>query len=153
MLFWKGSIMLTADQKRDMLHEIPLFAGCSSETLQGIANIAKEQDCGNGEVIYESGSEAVDMYVLLRGLVSFKTAHGTGHLHVETIMKRHMIFGWAALIPEHPRRLGTATCLEDCKLLVINGDLVMEHLAKDPQSGFLVMKRLSSMIASTFIEK
>lgn len=145
--------MLSRESIQQILNETPLFAGCSSETLAATAAIAVERDCKRGEEIYEAGREAVDMFVLVRGLVSFTTDTGAGSLYVETLMKRHMVFGWAALVPEHPRRLGGARCLEDSKLLVVNGDALMEVLAAHPQSGFLVMKRLCSMIASTFIEK
>jgi len=145
--------MFTHDQLRAMLNEIPLFAGCSEETLAGLAKIAHERDCDKGEVIYEAGDQALEMFILVNGLVSFKTATGVGHLHVETLMKRHMIFGWAALVPEHPRRLGSATCMDSSKVLTINGDAAMEILEQDPKSGFIVMKRLCSMIASTFIGK
>jgi toluene monooxygenase system ferredoxin subunit len=85
--------------------------------------------------------------------VKFTTDLGVGTLNVETLMKRHMVFGWAALIPEHPRRLGNAICLEDSKLLLINGDALLDVLGTHPQSGFVVMRRLCSMIANTFIEQ
>ncbi len=145
--------MLDQTQIHDILNEIPLFAGCSAEVLDSLAAVAKERECPKGEVIYEAGEQALDMFVLLHGLVSFKTPRGVGHLFVETLMKRHMIFGWAALVPEHPRRLGSATCMEASTVLVMNGDRIMEILSNNPQAGFLVMKRLCSMIASTFIEK
>ncbi|MEQ1713847.1 MAG: cyclic nucleotide-binding domain-containing protein [Hyphomicrobium sp.] len=145
--------MLDQVQIKEMLNEIPLFAGCSPEALAGIARIVVERDGKRGESIYEAGDQALDMYVLVKGLVSFTTKSGVGHLHVETLMKRHMIFGWAALVPEHPKRLGNAKCLENCKLLSINGDALLEVLGRHPQSGFVVMTRLCSMIASTFIEK
>ena len=93
------------------------------------------------------------MFVLMHGIVSFKTPSGVGHLHVETLMKRHMIFGWAALVPEHPRRLGSARCMEASTVLTMNGDRIMAILSEHPEAGFLVMKRLCSMIASTFIGK
>ena len=64
-----------------------------------------------------------------------------------------MIFGWVALVPEHPLRLGRAQCLDKSKILAINGSLLLDILEKDPKSGFLVMKRLCSLIASTFVEK
>ncbi len=140
------------DLSRSMFNEIPLFAGCSPETIDRIMSIAQKRDCARGEIIYEAGTDAVDMFVLVNGLVSFTTGSKVGHLYNENLMKRHMIFGWAALIPEHPRRLGTAKCIEDSKLLVINGDEILEVLKRDPQSGMLVMTRLCSMIASTFIE-
>ncbi|MDX2258611.1 MAG: cyclic nucleotide-binding domain-containing protein [Hyphomicrobiaceae bacterium] len=145
--------MLTTPTIQQMLNETPLFAGCSPDALVAIAQIAVERDCKRGEVVYSAGSEAVDMFILVRGMVSFTTDTGVGTLNVETLMKRHMVFGWAALVPEHPRRLGSAKCLEDSKLLVINGDALLDVLAAHPQSGFVVMKRLCSMIASTFIEK
>lgn len=145
--------MLDSVEIQEMLNEIPLFAGCSAEALAEVARIVKERDCKRGEMIYDAGSQALDMFVLVRGLVSFTTGSGVGHLHIETLMKRHMIFGWAALVPEHPRRLGSAKCLEDSKLLSINGDALLEVLGRHPLAGFLVMKRLCSMIASTFIDK
>lgn len=144
--------MLDQKQIHVILNEIPLFAGCSSEVLDQLASIARERQYSKGEVIYEAGEQAVEMYVLLHGLVSFKTARGVGHLFVETLMKRHMIFGWAALVPEHPRRLGSAECMEPSTVLVINGDRMMEIFTNQPQAGFMVMKRLCSMIASTFID-
>ena len=145
--------MLDKPQISHVLNEIPLFAGCSNEVLQKIAATASEREYAKGELIYEAGEQALDMFVLMHGIVSFKTPSGVGHLHVETLMKRHMIFGWAALVPEHPRRLGSATCMETSTVLVMNGDRIMEILTEHPNAGFLVMKRLCSMIASTFIEK
>lgn len=145
--------MHKTEEVQQMLNEIPLFSGCASTTLDAIAKLAVEIDVPEGEVIYEAGSEAVDMFVLVRGLVRFTTDTSVGHLYNETVMKRYMIFGWAALIPEHPRRIGTASCLEGSKLLSINGDDLLKVLGGDPQSGFIVIKRLYSLIASTFIDK
>ena len=100
-----------------------------------------------------AGREALDMFVLVRGLVRFTTDTSVGHLYNETVMRRYMIFGWAALVPEHPRRIGTASCLEGSKSLSINGDDLLKVLGRGPQSGFIVMKRLCSLIASTCIDK
>ena len=138
--------MLKFDEIQTVLNETPLFAGCDAQTLASIAKIAVERDCLKGDVIYETGGEALETFVLVRGLVSFTTRTGVGLLNVQSVMKRHMIFGWAALVPEHPHRLGSAKCLEDSKVLVLNGDELLEILGRQPQSGFLVMKRLCSLI-------
>ena len=145
--------MSETNQINEILNEVSLFAGCAPEALTAMAEAAHTHEYPKGQVIYENGDQALDMYVLLHGLVSFNTASGVGHLYVEKLMKRHMIFGWAALIPEHPRRLGSAVCMEPCSALSINGDRAMEILSEHPQSGFIIMKRLCSMIANTFIEK
>lgn len=145
--------MPAADDIQSVLNEIPLFAGCRTPVLHEIAAIAKELKYAKGHFIYNVGDQATDMYALLQGLVSFNTAHGTGLLNVQPVMKRHMIFGWASLIPEHPRRLGSAQCLEDSRLLSINGDALFDILRRNPDAGFLVMSRLSSLIAKTFVDE
>ena len=146
--------MLELTKIQNILNTTPLFSGCSEETLAAIAEITRERDYIQGDVIYEAGDEARDMFVLVRGLVDFTTAKGGGGLlNVQSVMKNYMIFGWAAVVPEHPHRIGTAKCLDDSHLLSINGDALLSLLGQQPQSGFIVMKRLCSLIASTFIEK
>jgi toluene monooxygenase system ferredoxin subunit len=57
------------------------------------------------------------------------------------------VFGWAALLESQPVRIAKATCIERSTLLRINGKRVLNVLEADPASGYLVMKRLSSLIA------
>ena len=145
--------MLKTEELKDMLGRIPLFKGCSDQTLKDIALNACEIDFEKGQIIYEPGEVAANIYVLVNGLVSFINKTGQGFLNVQRVMETSMIFGWVALVPEHPHRLGRAQCMENSKILSINGDLLLGILEKDPKSGFLVMKRLCSLIASTFVEK
>ena len=145
--------MLKTEQVKDMLGHIALFKGCTDRTLSDIAMIATEIDYEKGDVVYEAGDDAVNVYVLVNGIVTFISKTGLGFLNVQRVMERSMIFGWVALVPEHPHRLGRAQCLENSKILSINGDKLLGILEKDTQSGFLVMKRLCSLIASTFVEK
>ena len=145
--------MLKTEQVKDMLGHIALFKGCTDRTLSDIATIATEIDYEQGDVVYEAGDDAVNVYVLVNGIVTFISNTGLGFLNVQRVMERSMIFGWVALVPEHPHRLGRAQCLENSKILSINGDKLLGILEKDTQSGFLVMKRLCSLIASTFVEK
>lgn len=143
---------MNTEEISKILNETSLFAGTAPETLRLLGEISVVRECAAGETIYEAGGQAPEMYVLVRGLVSFTMGSNVGLANVERAMKRHMIFGWAALVPEHPRRLGTAKCLEASTLLVINGDKAMELLRDDPKSGLMIMTRLCSMIANSFIE-
>jgi CRP-like cAMP-binding protein len=121
--------------------------------LTAIAKLAVEGEYEKGQIIYEPGDEAADVYALVNGIVTFINKSGQGFLNVQRVMERSMIFGWVALVPEHPNRLGRAQCLENSKILSINGAALLSILENDTQSGFLVMKRLCSLIASTFVEK
>ncbi len=145
--------MLKTEQVKDMLGHIPLFKGCADHTLAAIALNATEIDYQKGEIIYATGDKADSVYVLVNGIVTFISKSGVGFLNIQRVMEQSMIFGWVALVPEHPLRLGTAQCLENSKILSINGDTLLKILDQDTPSGFLVMKRLCSLIASTFVEK
>ena len=143
--------MLKTEELKDILGHIPLFKGCADQTLKDIAVYAREIDFEKGQIIYEPGEVAANIYVLVDGVVTFINKSVQGLLNDQRVMERSMIFGWVALVPEHPHRLGRAQCQENSKILAINGDLLMGILEKDTESGFLVMKRLSSLIADTFV--
>lgn len=143
---------MTNDNKK-LLGETNLFAGIADETLDRIAAHATERSGKADEALYQPGDEAADFYALVSGSVRFSLENRTGMLSSGTVMRSRMIFGWAALVPEHPRRLGSAHCLEPSTLLVMNGEKVREVLRSEPGSGFKVMERLCTMIARNFMEQ
>ena len=48
---------------------------------------------------------------------------------------------------ENPTRIASARCLEVATLLKINGKAALGVLEKDPQAGFVVMRRLAALVA------
>ena len=63
------------------------------------------------------------------------------------MLRKGEVFGWAALLESQPVRIARATCLEKSTLLRINGRGALKVLEADPASGYIVMRRLSSLIA------
>lgn len=49
-----------------------IFSGCASTILDVIAELAVEIGGAEGEVVYEVGSAAVDMFVLVRGWTALR---------------------------------------------------------------------------------
>ena len=149
--------MLKAEQVKDTLCHTPLFKGCADQTLADIAMIATEVNYEKGDIIYQTGEDSINVYVLVNGIVTFLNKSSLQFINnltpIQRVFEHSMIFGWAALVPEYPHRLGSAQCLEDSKILSINGAKLLAILERDTQSGFLVMKRLCSLIANTFVEK
>ena len=138
---------------RNIVNETNLFSGVSEKILDQIVETSKARKYRADELIYKPGDDAIDIYLLLSGLIRFSLMGGAKSPSTGTIMRSRMIFGWAALVPEHPRRVATAKCIDPSTLLVMNGDRVMEALRDDPGSGFKVMERLCSMIARNFMEE
>jgi len=145
--------MAAKTEYRDILNETNLFSGSSDKILDQIFEASKTKKYQADELIYKPGDDAIDVYLLLSGLIRFSLSIDDKPQSSGTIMRSRMVFGWAALIPEHPRRLATAKCMEPSTLLVMNGDRVLGALRNDPTSGFKVMERLCSMIARNFMEE
>jgi CRP-like cAMP-binding protein len=53
----------------ELLKRYPLFGSLSDEQLKSLASIAKEQSWEAGEVIFEIGSSAENLYLLMEGSV------------------------------------------------------------------------------------
>jgi toluene monooxygenase system ferredoxin subunit len=124
-----------------------IFNGLPAPTLQKLAELARRETHEQGSVLYGPGDPADDFLVLDSGRVEFLVGRGDRASQSGFMLKKGEVFGWAALLDGHPQRIATATCMEPSTLLRINGKEALKMLESDPAAGFLVMRRLSSMIA------
>lgn len=124
-----------------------LFAGIAEGTLAQINALARREEYQQGGILYEIGDPADDFYVLESGRVEFLIGRDERTRPAGFMLRKGEVFGWAALLESQPVRIAKATCLERSTLLKINGKRVLNVLEADPASGYLVMRRLSSLIA------
>lgn len=136
----------------EILAEAELFVGVDEKTLSEIAGISEFRRYEEGDTVYQMGDQADHAFVLVSGRVRFTLGVGNRPGGGGSVITRRMTFGWAALVDEHPRRVATASCLEPTVLLAIDGRRLLTILEQDTGSGFLVMRRLASMIARNFLE-
>jgi toluene monooxygenase system ferredoxin subunit len=123
-----------------------LFAGASEATLAQLAALAKREEYGPGAVVYNVGDPADDFFVLDSGRVEFRIGRDERTTPAGFMLRKGEVFGWAALLDSQPRRIASAKALEGSVLLRINGRDALAVLESDPASGYLVMRRLSSLI-------
>lgn len=123
--------MLATQQIQETLGYTELFKGCSDRTLADIAAIAVEKDYQMGDVVYDVGDDATDVYVLVNGIVTFINKSGLLFINnlspVQQVVERSMIFGWAALVAEYPQRLGRAQVLKKSQGLVARREEAVGH--------------------------
>ena len=124
-----------------------LFSGIAESTLAALASLAKSEDFLAGSCLYRPGDPADDLFVLDSGRVEFQIGRDERTTAAGFMLKKGEAFGWAALLEEHPTRIATARMLEKSTLLRINGKEALKILESDPASGYLVMRRLSALIA------
>ncbi len=124
-----------------------LFNGVAAGTLEKLAALAKEETKPQGATLYRPGDPAEDFFVLDTGRVEFLIGRGERTAPSGFMLKRGEVFGWAALLDGHPARIASARCIEESKLLRMNGKAALGVLEGDPAAGFVVMRRLAALIA------
>ncbi len=135
---------VTADLKA---HD--LFTSLNMESVQKIKEISEVKSFKTGESIFEPYEEAKNVYVLLEGLVALRfpskeEAFSTGLLRIE---KDHLI-GAGALLGS-TTHISQAYCVEDVKVLEIDGKKFRDILEEDRITGFDVTMK----IAQTYFER
>jgi len=124
-----------------------LFVGISAPSLAAIMALAKKEEFSAGSALYDFGDPSDDFFVLESGRVEFLIGRDERLSPAGFMLRKGEVFGWAALLENQPQRIARATCLEQSQLLRINGKQTLQVLENDPASGYLVMRRLSSLIA------
>jgi len=124
-----------------------LFNGIAAGTMEALTALAKREEFEAGSVIYRPGDPAQDLFVLDSGRVEFLLGRDERVNPAGFMLNKGEVFGWAALLENQPQRIASARVLEKSALLRLNGKAVLKLLESDPASGFLVMRRLSGLIA------
>ncbi|GAB4421190.1 MAG: hypothetical protein Kow002_09960 [Anaerolineales bacterium] len=131
------------------INKFDLFKDVSEETLAKIEKISSEQTYARGDLVFKEGEEASDLHFLISGAISLhvRLTSRPESVTVSVVKNPYESFGWSGVVaPFH--YTATAECTEDATVLTIPGAKLMEILKADPQSGFLVMQRITEIIAS-----
>jgi toluene monooxygenase system ferredoxin subunit len=131
-----------------MLSQINLLKGIPEESLKDIAGISEEVTYKKGSSVFTEGSGAESIYFLLEGEVDIQVdlASKHGDVSVAAINMPYQSFGWSGVIPPY-HFTASALCMADCRILKINGSKLIQILQREPESGFVVMQRISELIA------
>ena len=86
------------------------------DTMRALASKAEVIHLNQGDVLFRTGETGTCMYGLLEGSVRLTWIDSAGHEGHEDIPVGH-VFGAGALVMGDHERLGTATALEDCRLI------------------------------------
>ena len=131
------------------LSQIDLFEGIPGENLASIAKISEEITCAEGKQVFQEGSSAEHIYILLEGKVAIEVGLTSrpGGVTVAVISQPHLSFGWSGVIPPY-HYTASAHCKTDSRLLAIPGQKLIQVLQQEPKSGFVVMQKIAEVIGS-----
>ena len=129
------------------IKEVDLFHGIPSHIIDEIAGLATEEAYPAGHILFRAGDFAESLYILEDGWVALNYKIKGEDSITFTVAEPGNIFGWSALV-EPNRYTAAAKCVDDSKVIRLDG-VQLEHVfERHPHEGFIVMKRLAGIIAS-----
>lgn len=126
-----------------IIREVDLFKGIASHIIDEIAHLAVEEVFPKGAIIFKRGDFADSLYILVEGHIDL-LVRGKKRFSV-SLHHPGYVFGWSALV-EPNRYTATAECIEETKVIKLDGTRLMHVFEKHPLEGLTVMKRLAGVI-------
>jgi CRP-like cAMP-binding protein len=124
-----------------LLREIPIFADLSTEDLELVANIAREEWYPANTAIFHQGEEGNVMFVIVEGrLQVVMTANGTEQVLAE---RGPGDFVGEMAVIESARRAATLHTQSDVRVLAIDGETFKRILRERPDVSFAVLRNIS----------
>ena len=133
-----------------------VFHGVSDKDLDLLVPMCSSEVVAERADILTQGEPARNLYLVDEGRVglhmTLKRPDGssTGETAVAS-MAPPQAFGWFALIPPFVNTL-SATAVEPCKLIALEGPALRELLDQHQDMGYLVMKNVVSLLAGRLAE-
>ena len=143
----EGEIFVRPDNALKMAE---LFVDVSPNTQSRLEKLTRREEYESGSILYDLGDLTDDLYILESGRVEFELGRDDRTSAAGFILRKGEVFGWAALLENQPLRIAKAVCVEDSVLLRLNGAEAVEVLTSDPDSGYLVMRQLATLITKHF---
>lgn len=115
----------------ELLPQLPLFAGLTSEQLEVIRAGSSFVDMVKGEILFHQGDPVRGFFYVLRGQVQLSVSTADGAQKVVEIVTTLESFG-EAVVFEGQQYPVTATALVGTRLLAIADNAVLDLLDRDP---------------------
>lgn len=133
------------------IKSIPWFHDLPANICNQLIEIASYCDFPKGSYIFEEGNRSDIIYVVLEGQVALEAFIPTRGNKVVYYANPLDVIGWSSLTPVVRQRANSARAVNNCHLLAISAVRLIELCDSNPEFGYIVMKKLSNIIASTFL--
>ena len=129
----------------DLLHDVPVFAGLSDDTLRLIAGCGSNVAFDAGELLFRQGDAADTFYLLRHGAVALETfVPGRGAITIETIEAADVV-GWSWLFAPY-RWQFDARAIGQVRATAFDGVCLRGKCEADPRLGYDLMSRFAQVI-------
>lgn len=100
----------------------------------------KTKRFAKGDILFRKGDPATLIYFLAAGRIEF--------VEIGTVLEPGHIFGEIAFFTPARQRLLTARCIENCTVLSVGEETLMQLYFQNPEFGFYLVKLVAERLAS-----
>ena len=134
-----------------VLEQVDIFEDLSSDQLDLVGEICREQRYEQDAVIFEENSPSREFFIIADGQVDIQIdpdtiGDGTDSHQPTTIatLRRGQSFGEVTIVDPAVRSASAKCRSETCRLLVIDRDDFLKLLKSDYQMGYIVMRNFAA---------
>ena len=137
---------------KQALKECQTFSRLTDDKLEKVAEICSQEVYEVGATIFQAGSMAEEVFILVDGKVALQMEAPMGQLQlrkrvtVETVGNSEL-FGWSGMVEPYIYTL-SAICLRTSTVLIINAQKLSSLLQEDKLIAYEVLQGLTSTISS-----
>ena len=146
MIAYYSGCMTTAD----FLRSIDMFSELDDELLEPIVDQSKTLDLQRGDVLFQSGDDSSDLYIVTRGRIAIGNRSFDGRESLVALMESGDLFGEMPLF-SNDGRSAEARALEESAVVVIPYQPVKNLYDDNPSLLWRVVEMLVSRLKSTDI--
>ncbi|MEC9211237.1 MAG: Crp/Fnr family transcriptional regulator [Actinomycetota bacterium] len=134
----------------DFLRSIDMFSELDDTLLEPIVAQSKTLDLQRGDVLFQSGDDSSDLYIVTRGRIAIGNRSFDGRESLVALMESGDLFGEMPLF-SNDGRSAEARALEESTVVVIPYQPVKDLYDENPSLLWRVVEMLVSRLKSTDI--
>ncbi|MGD2122414.1 MAG: cyclic nucleotide-binding domain-containing protein [Gemmatimonadota bacterium] len=128
-----------------------VFGFLLPEQVDSISNAAEKVSARAGDMIYQKGDKAEDIFIVLDGEVTLKLPGASGLNIVIDQLRRGEVFGGALGYGRSSYAL-SAQCTGDAQLLKVKHSALKSLMDRDPRLGYTLQGYISTSYFNRYVD-
>lgn len=139
------------DHLKEALRKSQLFDELTDAELDKVVRLTREETYEAGEIIFNEGEMAKELYIVEDGRVvlemSIRLGRGSGRQGSIDVLTKGQVFGWSAVAEPYTFTM-SARGVEKTTVLAIDREGLWHLFEENSSLGFKVMKKVVSVVSS-----
>ena len=134
--------------KMEILKNIPLFAGLTSNEIRDLLEFSEKRKYPRGSIVVYRGDVGDVLYLIMKGKVKVVLSSQDGKEIILNTLQTGNYFGEMSVF-DHMPRSATVVTMEDCEFLVITRKALTDQIKGKPEVALKLLSEMSRRLRET----